>query len=73
MTMFIDRSSISGYLLNRIQEDPRLAYHFDPITESMLRLTADYAASKGLNVDDFRRMYYAGLKFEAPMCRDCDN
>lgn len=54
------------HLLSRIARDPRLAYYFDPLTKSMELLTAEYAAQKGLDVEEFRRNYYARLRFEAP-------
>lgn len=59
------------HLLTRIVRDPRLAYYFDPLTESMELLTAEYAAQKGLSVEEFRKTYYAKLKFEAPKCAEC--
>jgi hypothetical protein len=34
-------------------------------------LTQDYADRHGLNVVDFRREYYARLKYEEPRCRVC--
>lgn len=64
MTAAADRAI--DYLLRRIQRDPRLAYYFDPITESMELLTAAYAEARGLDLKTFRREYSASLKFEAP-------
>lgn len=63
--------TLAAYLLRRIADDPRLAYHFDPITHSMEMLTAAYAAEQGINVEDFRKTYYARLRFERPRCREC--
>lgn len=63
--------TLAAYLLRRIADDPRLAYHFDPITQSMEMLTAAYAAEQGINVEDYRKTYYAGLRFERPRCREC--
>jgi hypothetical protein len=56
----------AAYLLDRIAHNPRLAYYFDPITRSMELLTKEYAEQQGLDLEDFRRSYYARLKFEAP-------
>ena len=63
--------TLAAYLLQRIARDPRLAYHFDPMTESMERLTATYAEERGLKVEEFRKTYYASLRFEKPMCSEC--
>jgi hypothetical protein len=60
-----------GHLLDRIKADPRLAYHFDPLTRSMELLTAAYAEENGLDLEEFRKTYYASLRFEAPVCREC--
>lgn len=54
------------HMIHLLMRDPRRAYYFDPCTESMVLLTAAYAESHGLNVDEFRKEYYAGLRFEAP-------
>jgi hypothetical protein len=54
------------HLLRRIQRDPRLAYHFDPLTESYELLTAAYAEANGKDVEQFRKEYSATLKFERP-------
>jgi hypothetical protein len=62
--------TISAYLLKRISEDARLAYYFDPLTQSMELLTATYAAEQGLEVEAFRKRYYAALRFEAPRCKE---
>lgn len=59
-----------AYLLDRIARDPRLAYYFDPATRSMELLTEQYAADHDLDLEDFRRNYYARLKFEKPECQD---
>lgn len=59
------------YLIRRIADDPRVAYHFDPITQSMELLTTAYAAEHGLNVEKFRAEYYPKLKFERPLCHKC--
>jgi len=55
-----------AHLLARIASDPRLAYYFDPLSQSMELLTAEYARQQGLDVEVFRRKYYSRLKFEAP-------
>jgi len=54
------------HLIRRIQRDPRLAYHFDPITESFALLTAAYAEHAGIDVATFRDEYAKGLRYEAP-------
>ena len=64
--------TLAAYLLNRIREDARLAYHFDPITQSMEMLTAEYAKEQGLDVDEFRKAYYSRLRFERPRCSNCE-
>ena len=63
--------TVVEHLLARIARDPRLAYYFDRFTQSMEMLTEEYAGQKGLDLEDFRRDYYAKLKFEAPACREC--
>lgn len=63
--------TVAAYLLRRIQDDPRLAYYFDPLTESMQLLTVAYAAQEGLEVEAFRERYYAQLRFEKPICAEC--
>ena len=54
------------HLLVRIRHDPRLAYYFDPLTQSMGMLTAAHAEAIGLDVEQFRKEYYALLSYEAP-------
>jgi hypothetical protein len=54
------------HLLVRIRHDPRLAYHFDPLTQSMGMLTEAHAEALGLDVEQFRKDYYALLSYEAP-------
>jgi len=54
------------HLLVRIRHDPRLAYFFDPLTQSMGMLTAAHAEAIGLDVEQFRKEYYALLSYEAP-------
>ena len=61
----------AAHLLARIARDPRLAYYFDSMTQSMEILTEEYAKQHGLDVEKFRRDYYSRLKFEAPRCTDC--
>jgi hypothetical protein len=34
-------------------------------------LTEAYAKEKGLDLEEFRKTYYASLRFEAPVCREC--
>lgn len=70
--MRISRITVSGYLLRRILDDPRVAYHFDPITRSMELLTETYALEHALDLAEFRNQLYAELKFEGLHCPDCD-
>lgn len=58
--------TLAEHLLARIARDPHLAYYFDPLTTSMELLTAEYAAQKGISVEEFRGTYYGKLKFEDP-------
>jgi hypothetical protein len=64
--------TLAAYLLRRIADDPRVAYHFDPITQSMEMLTAEYAKEQGLDVEEFRKTYYGRLRFERPRCSSCE-
>jgi hypothetical protein len=61
----------AAYLLRRIADDPRLAYHFDPMTTSMEMLTKEVAEERGEDLEEFRKRYFATLRFERPMCREC--
>ncbi|GKS96925.1 hypothetical protein [Acidovorax sp. SUPP2825] len=56
------------HLLQRIQRDPRLAWHFDPITQSMEELTAAHALMFGLDLSAFQKEFFASLEFESPSC-----
>jgi hypothetical protein len=60
-----------SHLLQRIKHDPRLAYYFDPSTASMELLTAAHAEAHGLDAEAFRKLLYASLKFERPVCAEC--
>jgi hypothetical protein len=62
--------TLAAFLLSRIKYNPRLAYYFDPLTESMERLTAQCAEEKGIHLEEFRKGYYATLKFEPPVKAD---
>lgn len=54
-------------LLQRIQRDPRLAYYFDPLTQSFEDLTAAHALNYNLpDLEQFRKDYAGTLTFEAP-------
>lgn len=57
-------------VLRRIQCDPRIAYYFDPITDSYEKLVAAHCQLCGLDEAQFRRDFESGLKFEAPADRD---
>lgn len=61
----------AAYLLDRIVRDPRIAYYFDPFSRSMEILTEEYAAQKGLDLEEFRKEFYPKLRFEPPTCRNC--
>lgn len=54
------------HILLRLQRDPRLAYYFDPFTESFELLTAAEAERLGRPVEDYRKEFAATLKFERP-------
>lgn len=60
-------SALTRHLLQRIVADPRLAYHFDPITRSMELLTQAHATDEGIDLEEFRKAYYSGLKFAGPV------
>ncbi|SFF15033.1 hypothetical protein [Paracidovorax wautersii] len=59
------------HLLQRIQRDPSVAWHFDPITRSMEELTLAHALLQGLDVDQFRKDFFATLEFKEPRCAAC--
>jgi hypothetical protein len=59
------------HLLQRIQRDPAIAWHFDPITRSMEELTRAHAQLHGLDVEEFRKDYFATLDFQEPRCAGC--
>jgi hypothetical protein len=63
--------TLAEHLLGRIRHDPRLAYHFDPLTRSMEMLTAQFAEERGIDVESFRKDYYPTLKIERPVCPEC--
>lgn len=63
--------TVAHYLLDRISHDPQLAYHFDPCTRSMEMLTEAYAAESGVDLEEFRKAYYASLRFKRPVCAEC--
>jgi hypothetical protein len=63
--------TLAAHLLNRILRDPRLAYYFDPVTESMELLTAAYAAETGQDVEVVRREVEKFIRFEPPACKEC--
>jgi hypothetical protein len=63
--------TFAAYLIRRILDDPRVAYHFCPMTQSMEMLTAEYAAQKGLDVEAVRADIYPRLRFERPGCSNC--
>lgn len=60
-----------AYVLRRIIDDPRLAYHFDPVTESFAKLTDAYAEAKGVSVETVRAELQRRMTFEAPLCAEC--
>lgn len=53
-------------LLLRLQRDPRLAYYFDPLTQSFEDLTAAHALNYGLDLALFRKEFAGTLTYEAP-------
>lgn len=66
-----NKPTLAAYLINRILSDPRVAYHFDPFTQSMEMLTAQYAQEQGRDVEEYRASLYPKLRFEKPKCNDC--
>lgn len=56
-----------AHLLRRIGRDPRLAYYFDPMTESMELLTEAYTLAEELELTEFRAKFYSRLEFERPV------
>jgi hypothetical protein len=50
-------------MLRRMQQDGRLAYLMDPLTQSYELLTAEVAAATGQDVAQFRKTFEAGLKY----------
>ena len=63
-------SALTTHLLQRVARDPRLAYYFDPLTQSMELLTEAHAAEQQIDLEEFRRTYYPQLKFEPPIRPD---
>ena len=61
------------YLLNRILNDPRLAYYFDPLTQSMELLLQAWSEVQGRedNLEIVRADVTARMRFERPTCADC--
>lgn len=58
--------SACEHLLRRIAKDPKLAWYFDPCTESMELLTRDYCKEIDADLEGFRKTYYSTLRFERP-------
>jgi len=52
------------HVLQKIKENPRVAYHFCPATESYRILTESYAESEGIDVDGFRADFIKQLTFK---------
>lgn len=57
-----------AYLLDRIQDDGRLAYYFGH-TESLKLLCEAHAAANGLDAETFKREFEGSLLTEPPRCR----
>jgi hypothetical protein len=54
------------HILQRILSDPRVAYYFDPLTESMELLSQAHAEIHGLDAADFRRELLSNFRAEVP-------
>lgn len=60
-----------SHVLQRLQTDARVAYYFDPITESFGLLTKAHALLTGQPVDETRAYLASRMFFAPPTCRDC--
>lgn len=58
-------------LLGRIEHDARVAYYFDPITESFHLLTRAFSLASGLEAAEFQKTFRERMRFERPRCREC--
>lgn len=59
------------HLLQRLLTDARVAYYFDPITESFALLTQAHALLNGKTVEEVRAHLAPRMLFAPPTCRDC--
>ena len=59
------------HLLRRITSDPRLAYYFDPCTESFQLLIDAYSKSTGRDPEELRAEIKSEINTERPRCREC--
>lgn len=57
-----------AYLLRRIKDDPRVAYHF-AFTESLKLLTEAHALANGMDPKTFHTDFEVRLSTERPRCR----
>lgn len=54
------------HILQRVRDDPRLAYYIGPCTSSLAKLTAAYAAMTGQDHAAFQAEFERDLRTEAP-------
>ncbi len=65
-----DKAKVAiGAVLKRIQRDPRVAYYFDPITDTYEKLVTAHCELNGLDEAAFRKEFEATLTYEAPIER----
>lgn len=59
------------HLLQRLLTDARVAYYFDPVTESFDLLTKAHALLTGQPLGETRAYLAHRMFFAPPTCRDC--
>lgn len=59
------------HLLQRLLTDARVAYYFDPITESFALLTQAHALLSGQPVEEARTYLARRMFFAPPTCHRC--
>lgn len=64
-------SKAINYLVHRLLTDARVAYHFDPITESFDLLTKAHALLTGQAVEEIRAALARRMLYAPPTCREC--
>ncbi len=53
-----------AYFMKRLKEDPRLAYIAGPGSQLYEMMCAAYASAQGVDCDEFKKEFGAGLKFQ---------